>query len=581
MVILFSLGYPLTEQLRASPEGLFQSRVYRRGRTFLRAFPGVVKSIAADGDYTNRPFDTTSGSDITDVVITITDKPATLSGVVRDRQGTNIREGAVIVFPAERALWTNFGVEPLPIRTATYFGVRGYQIPSLPAGEYVRDCGGALDASRLAGSAVFSRGGAIRDARDVDVGYALRARPDSAAGCPQVMRQGWTVVLATLTLVPAVGGRVPDDRRQAASPARLTGIVITTDISPQPVRRAIVSLTGGDRPLGYHTISDDDGRFEFAALPAGRYSLSAARPTFVTIAYGSTRPGRPGTSISLAPGQQLSDVRVVLARGAIITGIVRDITGEPVPDLEVRVEPRGSTAASAAKPLTVMTDDQGRYRAFGLPAGTYVVAARPRTSTSDLDVPADADVDATLAALRQRRGVTAPPSPVPAKPKAATNFAPVYHPSELTLDAGTGVAVTAGEERSGIDITLRLLSTWSVLGSVVTADAETRSLIRPMLTTLSGVFGPGHPDDRSRSGRRISLSERCARPIPIVGPGPDRGSQASLAGFVGRAGHGAVRVLESRLYGDERGRDRAIGGDAAVPDHCRPYRSRWQWRDAA
>ena len=62
------------------------------------------------------------------------------------------------------------------------------------------------------------------------------------------MRQGWTVVLATLTLVPAVGGRVLDDRRQAASPARLTGMVLTTDISPQPVRRAIAALTGGDRP---------------------------------------------------------------------------------------------------------------------------------------------------------------------------------------------------------------------------------------------------------------------------------------------------------------------------------------------
>jgi hypothetical protein len=95
-----------------------------------------VKSIAADGDYTTRPFDTNSGSDITDVVITITDKPATLSGVVRDTKGTAIREGAVILFPAERELWTGFGVNPPRIRVGSHFGTRGYQLTLLPAGEY-------------------------------------------------------------------------------------------------------------------------------------------------------------------------------------------------------------------------------------------------------------------------------------------------------------------------------------------------------------------------------------------------------------------------------------------------------------
>ena len=163
-------GLPADRTVARKPGGTFSIEGLLAGAYLSSSLPGVVKSIAADGDYTNRPFDTTSGSDITDVVITITDKPATLSGVVRDRQGTNIREGAVIVFPAERALWTNFGVEPLPIRTATYFGVRGSPISVSSRGGVLRDCGGALDASRLAGSAVFSRGGAIRDARDVDVG---------------------------------------------------------------------------------------------------------------------------------------------------------------------------------------------------------------------------------------------------------------------------------------------------------------------------------------------------------------------------------------------------------------------------
>jgi uncharacterized protein (DUF2141 family) len=297
----------------------------------------------------------------------------------------------------------------------------------------------------------------------------------------------WTLTLGALLLL-ATALHALDG--QTSVPARLSGIVVTTDVPPEPVRRAIVSLAGNDRALGHHAITDDDGRFEFTALPAGRYTLSASRPSYVSLAYGASRPGRPGTAISLEPGEHLSAVRVLLARGAVISGIVRDLAGDPVPNLEVRVEPRGTLATSATAPVTVVTDDQGRYRAFGLPGGTYVVAARPRTSDSDLDVATDAEVEARLAALRQRRGATTPPSITPVKPKPATNFAPVYHPSALTLDDATAVAVGAGDERNGIDIALRLLTTWSVSGSVVSSDAESLKTVRPMLTTLSAHTAP-------------------------------------------------------------------------------------------
>jgi uncharacterized protein (DUF2141 family) len=297
----------------------------------------------------------------------------------------------------------------------------------------------------------------------------------------------WIVALAALSVAPSLAARA-FDRQTAAASAQLSGIVVTTEMPPQPVRRAIVSLSGGERALGHHTITDDEGRFELTALPAGRYTLSAARPTYVTIAYGASRPGRPGTAISLEPGQHLSAVRVLLARGAVITGTVRDSAGETAPNLEVRVEPRGAQPAGRAV-MTVVTDDQGRYRAFGLAPGTYVVVARPRTSTSDLDVPTDADVEAALNALRQRRPATPLPATSP-KPKPAMNFAPVYHPDAFTLDDAVGISVAAGEERTGIDIAIRLMSMWSVSGSVVTSDKETLASMRPMLTSVSAHSTP-------------------------------------------------------------------------------------------
>ena len=99
-----------------------------------------------------------------------------------------------------------------------------------------------------------------------------------------MMARCWIVALAALAIAPSLAARAFDRQQTATVPARLSGIVVTTEMPPQPVRRAIVSLSGGDRALGHHTINDDEGRFEFTALPAGRYTLSAARPTYVTIA---------------------------------------------------------------------------------------------------------------------------------------------------------------------------------------------------------------------------------------------------------------------------------------------------------
>jgi hypothetical protein len=295
--------------------------------------------------------------------------------------------------------------------------------------------------------------------------------------------------LATLLALPIAALTAQQGHSAQSAPARLSGIVVTTDVPPQPVRRAIVSMTGGGRTLGYHTITDEEGRFEFTALPADRYTLSASRPTFVSIAHGASRPGRPGTPISIAAGQHLSDRRVLLARGAVITGTVRDLAGDPVPNLEVRIEPRGPATAIAAPAVTVLTDDRGRYRAFGLRAGTYVAVARPPMSAADLDTPTDAEVDATLAALMQRRPATTPAA-VPARPKPAVNFAHVYHPNALAVDDAAGVTVLAGEERAGIDIALRLMATWSITGSVVTTDAAALKGVRPMLTTVSAHSAP-------------------------------------------------------------------------------------------
>jgi hypothetical protein len=260
---------------------------------------------------------------------------------------------------------------------------------------------------------------------------------------------------------------------------------------PQRVRRAIVSLSGG-RSLGYHTVTDDEGRFAFDAVSAGRYQLSAARKGFVTIAYGAARPGRPGTALLLEPGQPMADLRVLLARGAAITGTVRDVSGEPVPDLEVRIERRLGTAASGPVATTVATDDRGVYRAFGLAPGTYVVSTRPPPlGGGELSAPSDADVDAALASLqwRQQLQVRSPlvqstlpdHRPNASSPPRRSDVVPVYHPGVFAADEANAIVVHAGEERDGIDITVRVMSTASVSGRVA-AGGQMPDHLRVSLT---------------------------------------------------------------------------------------------------
>ncbi len=98
----------------------------------------VVKSIIGpDGDHTDRPFHAIPGADIGDVIITLTDRPAALKGVVRDRDGAIVTQSAVILFPAERSRWSHFGLSPSRITSVVAVGRDGYTLSRLRAGDYL------------------------------------------------------------------------------------------------------------------------------------------------------------------------------------------------------------------------------------------------------------------------------------------------------------------------------------------------------------------------------------------------------------------------------------------------------------
>src|SRR5437868_10597791 len=96
------------------------------------------------------------------------------------------------------------------------------------------------------------RGFARRDARDAQVGRACDDRSVDVAGAGQMTRALWVCVAGVLLLAPqttpGMDSRNPFPESFFGRPAelaRVAGVVVTTDAAPQPVRRAIVTLSGG------------------------------------------------------------------------------------------------------------------------------------------------------------------------------------------------------------------------------------------------------------------------------------------------------------------------------------------------
>lgn len=148
-------------------------------------------------------------------------------------------------------------------------------------------------------------------------------------------------------------------------------------------------------------ISDMEGRFHLEGIPAGDYLAAALMPGFVGPGIDpATNPSDEQLkpiiasfpTVHVSEGQTAT-LNLTLHRGAVITGRVLYSDGSPATGIQVSWQPpvlptfdqtsmrRSSPllqamwqfiASTQARDLT-KTDDQGRYRIFGLSPGKYIV----------------------------------------------------------------------------------------------------------------------------------------------------------------------------------------------------------------
>jgi carboxypeptidase family protein len=268
-----------------------------------------------------------------------------------------------------------------------------------------------------------------------------------------------TILLLSLTLTaePQSGGggasqppgspaqRQPprDPATEKKGTASIKGRITGADTG-RPLRRVQVRLSAPELTEARSTSTNLQGTYEFADLPAGRYTISVSRNGYLSLQYGQRRPGEPPKPLQIADGQAVEKLDVALPRSGVISGRLSDETGDAFAGVAVyAMQTQFFQGRRSLVPvgMGMRSDDAGQYRLVGLPPGDYVVMATIReTWTTD------------------------------GKEKTVFAYAPSYFPGTANAADATRVKVAIGQEVGAVDVTLQPMRAATVSGTALAQD---------------------------------------------------------------------------------------------------------------
>lgn len=228
----------------------------------------------------------------------------------------------------------------------------------------------------VAGATVELRGLEIR---------SERADGDGTARFAQVPPGRYAVVASAAGFAPQHGtlglrggGATERVRLELRAGAPVAGRVLDPDGAP--VAGARVSYSGASEwsqqadPRLDAAVTDDEGRYRFAALPAGSFRFEARVAGFA-----------PGSSelVTLDGVAGTDGVDIRLEPGASLAGLVVDRAGDPVGGARVRVAARSDGMLWGGARQSFAGDD-GRFAIEGLPRKAHEVVATSESAASEL-----------------------------------------------------------------------------------------------------------------------------------------------------------------------------------------------------
>jgi len=113
------------------------------------------------------------------------------------------------------------------------------------------------------------------------------------------------------------------------------------------------------------------------ALPAGQYSVTAIKSTYISAAYGQPRPLELGVPIGLGAGASVGGIDFRMVRAGVVAGTITDESGQPLAGTQVlALRYQFSRGARRLVPASEeRTNDLGEFRIFSLAPGEYYLAA--------------------------------------------------------------------------------------------------------------------------------------------------------------------------------------------------------------
>jgi hypothetical protein len=256
----------------------------------------------------------------------------------------------------------------------------------------------------------------------------------------------------------------------------IAGQVIDSQ-SGKPIPDTLVALTNlrlglggvGSTPFAIVVMTDSQGRFYFANVAAGTFTIAGLKTGYSRIA------GVPGAGamIELADGERVTNAVVRLLKTGTMSGTLRDETGDPVVGTSVYLarrviidsRPELETADVAT------SDDRGMFRFANQPAGDYLLCACRRDP-----IPFDQTLLTTLAtqplhllslagkALRLGADVVS-------LDDSLRTYARAFYPNSRSAARATIVTLASGEDRMNLDITVPLVRAARVTGRVIGAQS--------------------------------------------------------------------------------------------------------------
>jgi beta-lactamase regulating signal transducer with metallopeptidase domain len=169
-------------------------------------------------------------------------------------------------------------------------------------------------------------------------------------------------------------------------PGIVQGVVMQLG-TDAPLRNVLVSFTPVEDHPGaapfprYNVETRQDGTFEMAQLPPGQYRMSLAHDDFVRL-HSTAEP----LHVTVGDGRPAGDIRIHMVPGPAISGRILDENGNPAGQAQVelmRMELREGRRGLYPANTSVITDQHGEYRFFGLVPGEYYVRTRTRTGSPE------------------------------------------------------------------------------------------------------------------------------------------------------------------------------------------------------